>query len=95
MQYNFQWDRKKAHSNFKKHGVTFRLATQIFRDPLMMTRFDDEHSNGEDRWISLGQTPSGFYLVVAHTHHEHQTVDIRIISARSATKQEIRQYEGR
>ena len=99
MQYNFQWDRKKASSNRKKHGITFRQAAQVFNDPFMLTLYDDEHSDDENRWITLGQTQttSGFTLVVIHTYHEQNenAVNIRIISARPASKHEIRQYEGR
>ena len=47
------------------------------------------------RWLTLGQTRSGKLLVVAHTYQQTdmQETAVRIISARSATRHERRQYE--
>jgi len=41
-----RWTRLRQHQ-FAKHGVSFRLAKPVFRDPLALTIFDEEHS--EDR----------------------------------------------
>ncbi len=97
MQYNFEWDPSKAHRNFKKHGVTFEQATGVFKDPVALTIYDEEESSeDEDRWITLGQANGQHYLVVAHTYRQqhNDAVSIRLISARPATKHEIKQYEG-
>lgn len=93
--YDFDWDTRKASSNFKKHGVSFRLATSVFHDPLAITIFDEEHSDDEDRWITLGRDSSGQVLVVVHTAEEVNAaeVHIRIISARRAEREELRDYE--
>ncbi|MGA0201234.1 MAG: BrnT family toxin [Prochlorotrichaceae cyanobacterium] len=95
MEFNFQWDSQKDLMNRRKHGITFREATQIFKDPMALTLFDEEHSLNEDRWITLGLTFAGEYLLVIHTFDEHSedSADIRIISARKATRNEIKQYE--
>lgn len=96
MQYNFKWDPNKAKSNIKKHGINFELAANVFKDPLMMTLFDESHSEGdEERWITLGKANFSKCVVVSHTYldEESGTVTIRIISARPASKAEIRQYE--
>jgi len=56
MQYNFEWDPVKARSNADKHGVTFEQATGVFKDPMALSKFDeDSSSSDEDRWITLGQ----------------------------------------
>jgi Uncharacterized protein conserved in bacteria len=97
MQYNFEWDPTKAQTNTSKHGVTFEQATGVFRDPMALTVFDsDGSSEGEDRWVTLGQTNGQHYLVVIHTYtnQTEDVVTIRLISARPATKHEIQQYEG-
>lgn len=93
--YDFGWDAKKARSNLKKHGVSFPLATSVFRDALAVTIFDDEHSEDEDRWVTLGRAENGQVLVVVHTAEEtgHSEVHIRIISARCADRDEMRDYE--
>jgi len=96
MQYNFEWNPGKAHTNIRKHGVSFEEATEVFDDPMAMTVFDeDESSNEEDRWITLGKARDQYYLLVIHTYRNtnKENVTIRLISARPATKHEIRQYE--
>lgn len=95
MQYNFQWDPRKAESNARKHGVSFEQAAEIFLDALHLTVFDDEHSEIEERWVTLGMAQNGTLLVVVHTFAEHgNSATVRIISARAATKYEQRQYQG-
>lgn len=96
MQYNFEWDPRKAHTNIRKHGVTFEEATKVFDDPMAITIFDGEDSSDdEDRWVTLGQINGQHYLLVVHTYRNanEDSVTIRLISARPATKHEIRQYE--
>jgi len=94
MQYRFQWDPIKAPRNLEKHGVSFREAEGIFSDPMALTIFDEEHSLVEERWITLGIASNGQYLLVVHTiDQDVDILDVRIISARRATKQEIRCYE--
>jgi hypothetical protein len=94
--YHFEWDEEKARANLSKHKVGFRLATGVFRDPLALTIYDTEHSENEERWITLGLAEDGQYLVVVHTHEliAATEVRIRIISARKADRQEIRDYEN-
>ncbi len=95
VEYNFEWDFYKARSNQSKHGVSFQQATQVFKDPIALTLFDEEHGLDEERWTTLGQLPDGQYLLVIHTFEQQDNrIDIRMISARKATKNEIRQYEG-
>jgi uncharacterized protein len=95
VEYNFEWDPSKARSNQSKHGVSFQQASQVFRDPMALTLFDEEHSLDEERWTTLGQLADGQYLLVIHTFEQQgDRADIRIISARKAIKNEIRQYEG-
>lgn len=93
--YDFEWDAAKARTNLRKHGVSFRAATAVFRDPLALTTYDDEHSEHEERWVTLGRAQNGPYLVVVHTVAQvsEAEVHIRIISARAADRQEIQDYE--
>lgn len=97
MKYNFEWDPKKALINTRKHGVTFEQASKIFKDPIALTIYDDNSSETEeDRWITLGQVDNKHYLVVVHTYRgqSKEEITIRLISARPATKYEIKQYQG-
>jgi uncharacterized DUF497 family protein len=96
MLYNFEWDPLKAATNANKHGVTFEQAAGVFKDPMALTLLDQEHTDDEDRWITLGLVNGLHYLVVVHIYRDEQedTVTIRLISAREATKREIAQYQG-
>jgi uncharacterized DUF497 family protein len=86
----FEWNPEKAASNLKKHGVSFEEARTVLADPLEMTMFDPDHSEEEDRYISLGLSNRGRVLVVSYTERENR---IRIISARVAAKRERKKYE--
>lgn len=87
--------RGESKNNYSKHKVSFRLATGVFRDPLSLSIYDDDHSENEERWVTLGRTEYGQYLVVIHTYETISATEIRIriISARKADRQEIRDYE--
>lgn len=95
MFFDFDWDENKARANLAKHGVSFRLATSVFRDALALTIFDEDHSDDEDRWVTLGRAQNGQVLVVVHTSEESSSMEmhLRIISARRADPAEVRDYE--
>ena len=94
-EYQFEWDFRKARTNLKQHGVAFERAATIFLDPRALSEFDLGHSKIENRWITMGLDQSGVLLVVCHTYREEKesSARIRIISARKATKNEIKQYK--
>lgn len=94
-EYRFTWDQIKATSNRRKHGVSFELATTVFGDPLARTIWDEEHSETEERWVTLGQAKNRILVVVIHTYHQIgiNSAEVRIISARRATKRERLQYD--
>ncbi len=54
---------------------------------------DHKHSESEDRWLLIGLSLSEKLLVVVHT--EYLENEIRILSARIATKNEAREYKRR
>lgn len=87
----FQWNPQKALSNLQKHGVSFEEAATVFGDPLAITISDPAHSVGEIRWLTLGMSRSQRWLVVVHTERNKQ---IRLISARLATRRERIDYES-
>jgi len=89
MPLRFEWDPEKAESNLVKHQVSFSEAATVFGDPLSMTFCDPDHSVNEERYITIGLSRSGQLLIVAHTDRGD---NIRIISARRATRRERRFY---
>jgi len=86
----FEWDPRKDAANVRKHGVGFREATTVFGDPLATTFPDVDHSDSEQRFLTIGASASGRLLLVAHTEREQ---NIRIISARLVTRTERKFYE--
>ncbi len=86
----FVWDRDKAAANLRKHGVDFEEAATAFGDPLSLTIRDPDHSVGEERWLLVGESGAGRLLVVAYTERGDE---IRLITARSATRRERQTYE--
>lgn len=89
----FIWDEKKEESNLKKHKVSFFEAKSVFYDEFATQFFDSEHSESEDRFIMLGMSNESRVLVVCHCERAAGET-IRIISARKATKNERKYYEG-
>jgi uncharacterized DUF497 family protein len=87
---DFSWDSRKAATNARKHGLTFQEAVTVFGDPLALTAFDPDHSEGEDRFITMGRSAAGRLLVVVHAD---EGLTIRIISSRKATRREREDYE--
>jgi uncharacterized DUF497 family protein len=91
-----EWDAKKAEGNYRKHGVSFVVAATVLRDPLSVTVFDADHSEFEERWITLGRAANGQCLLVVHTWSEttgRSSAHARIISARVAKNTERESYE--
>jgi uncharacterized DUF497 family protein len=86
---NYQWDPKKAAVNLEKHGVDFADAVGVFEDEWALT-IKEEYIEGEQRFVTMGMDFLGRVLVVVYTYRHD---DIRLISARRATKRERRVYE--
>ena len=88
----FEWDYKKAATNAKKHLVTFDEAITCFYDPHQIAFYDPDHSDEEDREIMIAKSNRHRVLLTCYTIRGEK---IRVISARLATKQEIKDYESR
>jgi uncharacterized protein len=96
LRYIFDWDPQKAKINRQKHrGISFDRAATIFDDPEMISIFDEDHSEDEDRWITLGIDSTGSLLVVVHTFDAvaPTIARLRIISARKANQLETQTYQ--
>jgi uncharacterized DUF497 family protein len=89
----FSWDDGKAKNNLKKHKVSFEEASTVFFDENAIEYFDPDHSKDEDRFLMLGISCSLRVLVICYCWRKHGA-EIRIISARTATKKEQRVYIG-
>ena len=90
----FEWDVIKAAANLRKHECPSNLRVPFFNDARVLTVADLEHSEMEDRWFSVGCASNGKLLSAAYlwTELDPATIGIRLISARAATPNEIRNY---
>lgn len=87
----FEWDRRKADENLRKHRVSFNEAATVFGDFLSITATDPGHSADEHRYITVGLSNFERLLMVAHTERGGR---IRIINARTLARSERRAYEA-
>jgi uncharacterized DUF497 family protein len=87
----FEWDRKKATANLRKHEVSFEDAQTVFMDENAKLIDDPDHSEEEDRFVLLGLSSSLRLLVVCHCYRLEGHV-VRIISARKAEGHERNSY---
>jgi len=85
---DIEWDSRKAKENLRKHGVDFADAIIALEDQNALTIDDNDHE--EQRFKTLGMGPSLNILYVIHTYREDDC--LRIISARKADGNEIKQY---
>jgi uncharacterized DUF497 family protein len=96
---NFEWDEAKAEKNLKRHGVSFDDAALVLADEdgdtFHVEEYDQEHSKGEDRYVTTASHPDDrtIVLIIAWTDRstEHGKIT-RIISARAAKPAERRRY---
>ena len=87
---DFVCDENKQRINKQKHGIDFLDASSAFFDPLSIPLFDTEHSKTEDRFRFIGLSKAGIVLFIVYTVRNGA---VRLISARKATKTEIKTYE--
>jgi uncharacterized DUF497 family protein len=89
---HFEWDEKMNAANRRKHGVSFEEARTAFLDDNARVITDPDHSEGEDRFVLIGLSISLRVLVVCHCYRQTEEI-VRIISARRADQNEIKQYQ--
>ncbi len=85
------WDPIKADINLRKHGVSFEEAATVIQSAMTVTIEDTDSE--EQRFVTIGVSVKLRVLMVIHTYRED--LEIRIISARNATKKEQKVYEER
>ena len=86
----FVWNEQKAQINRRKHdGVTFEQAAEVFFDPFV--KIVDASRELEAREAAIGLDRKWNLLFVVHVIREGE--QIRVISARRATRQERQAYE--
>ncbi|MBW2064933.1 MAG: BrnT family toxin [Deltaproteobacteria bacterium] len=90
---SFSWDDQKNIANQKKHRISFEEAQTVFFDEHAIEYYDPDHSESEDRFLMLGHSYRLRILVVSYTLRK-DGAEIRVLSARKATKKERKEYFG-
>lgn len=85
-----EWDNNKNEANIVKHGVSFDEAATVLNNPLTAIFDDNVHSDREERKTAIGHSSRSRVLVIIFTQRGE---NLRIISARPATKREQYNYE--
>ncbi len=86
----YEWDPAKAAANLRKHKVSFMEGASVFLDPSALTFLDPDHSEAEDREVTIGFSTKSRMIFVSHCERNGR---IRIISSRKVTQKEKLQYE--
>lgn len=73
----FVWDSEKEFLNIRKHGIDFRTAARVFKDPCRKIYVDSKHSQYEERFFCIGKV-QGLVITVRFIYREGK---IRIIGA--------------
>jgi uncharacterized DUF497 family protein len=90
----FAWDEAKSRENRRRHGVSFEEAESVFYDDRALLIDDPDDPQGEERFVLLGMSDRLRTLLVCHCYRAEES-EIRIISARKASRSERTDYERR
>jgi uncharacterized DUF497 family protein len=85
---HIEWDVNKAAMNLRDHGVDFEDVVAVFDDDYAIDEVDDDPD--EVRFRVTGVAPAVGVVVVIYA--ERGKDRLRIISARKATKHEVKRY---
>lgn len=55
----FEYDEEKNRKNIEKHGISFKTAARIFFDYDRIEFFDEENSEYEERFDTIGDLSAG------------------------------------
>jgi uncharacterized DUF497 family protein len=86
---SIEFDPSKDAGNVAKHGVSLTEGDGVLDDPLCLT-VEDDISEGEQRWQTIGTNIFGILYVVVWTQRGKKE---RIISVRRPDAKERRAYE--
>lgn len=55
----FEYDEDKNRKNIERHGISFKSAARVFFDYDRIEYYDEENSNLEDRYDTIGDLSAG------------------------------------
>lgn len=90
---SFIWDEDKNRYNIQKHGISFETAALVFCDDMRL-EFEDNTHGDEVRYNTIGLVQDILFVVYVDRQNSEDGEDIRLISARLATKKEAEAYNN-
>ena len=87
----FEWDPAKAAANERKHGLGFQIAIVVFSDPNWLDLDVTREADGESRRKAVGRIGEHVFTLV----YTRRDAVVRLISARRANVQELKEYDAR
>lgn len=84
----FEFDHNKSKANLEKHGIDFRAAQELWKDPDLLEI--QAKSDEEDRFLVIGLIGANHWSAVVTQRSEK----IRLISVRRSRRKEIELYES-
>ena len=88
---DFEWDPAKAAANERKHGLAFQVAIVVFSDPNWLDLDVTREADGESRRKAVGRIGEHVFTLV----YTRRDAVVRLISARRANVQELKEYDAR
>ena len=88
---DFEWDTAKAAANERKHGLAFQVAIVVFSDPNWLDLDVTREADGESRRKAVGRIGEHVFTLV----YTRRDAVVRLISARRANVQELKEYDAR
>jgi hypothetical protein len=87
---SFDWDDGNSEKNYRKHGVTYKEAEEVFLNDDILILPDNTHSQNEERYCIFGKTNNERKLSIAFTIRKKQ---VRVIMARDMSRKERIWYD--
>ena len=87
----FEWDESKNQRNLERHGIAFEDVLSVFGNREALALEDKRRDYGEPRYVLLCPLQD----VLIHVTYTGRGGNIRLISARRASRREKRDYEQR
>ena len=88
---DFEWDPAKAAANERKHGLAFQVAIVVFSDPNWLDLDVTREADGESRRKAAGRIGEHVFTLV----YTRRDAVVRLLSARRANVQELKEYDAR
>ena len=75
----FEYDEEKNKKNIQKHGISFKNAARVFFDYDRIELYDEENSQLEDRYNTIGSLLAGTHGAIIGNVQSYKNTDEDIL----------------